>query len=354
MSTVKEPKYASLAAQIREQIENKVLRPGDKLPTMAEMRVRHGITPTTAAKVYSVLQQEGLIECGRGRGSFVAMPPAKTLTGTIGVSGLISRKSNDPYTHPFTARLMQGFIEAAANSGVQILILNDASAPDWERIDGVLLHGVEGVEVLRKLPPNMPVVGTLVSVPDAVCVVADERAGIHALVKHLVSLGHRRIAAIMDPNSPQRISAYRDALGEAGIEPDSRWLRHLSTTTDLDYGGRGGNAIANWLSEDWRELGCTAIVAQNDDTAHGIIEVLRQKGVRVPTEVSVTGFDGTEGPRHLRPFLTTIEVPLHQVGVASMELLLQQIGGENIRTSTISLPVALKVGESTAAARPAL
>jgi DNA-binding LacI/PurR family transcriptional regulator len=351
MPKIREPKYASIASDIRKQIEKKVLKPGDRLPSMAEMRRQHGITPTTVSKVYSILQQERLIECGRGRGTFVAIPPAKPRTGIVGIHGLTH--GDNPYSHPFTAGLMRGFIEASTKTNVELLLLNNSSARDWELIDGVITHASEAPELLRQLPDGIPSVVTLLSVPEVVSVVADERAGIGLLVQHLVSLGHRRIAAILDPFSPLRLSGYREALDGAGIDLNPDWIRRLDVRDRQapNYHELGYHTIHQWLREGWPDLGCTAILVQNDDAANGVIRALREADIAVPGQVSVTGFDGTEVGHYLRPSLTTIEMPLHQIGLTAMELLNRQIAGEKMQPLTLSLPVSLKVGESSAPPR---
>jgi DNA-binding LacI/PurR family transcriptional regulator len=349
MSIKKAPKYATLASQIRGQIREDILKPGDRLPSIAEMCSEHGVTPTTISKVYSVLQQEGLIECGRGRGTFVATPPEKILTGIIGISGITSLHAQNPYSHPHSAATMRGFIETASKAGFELLLLNENSTREWDRLDGVITYGSEAEEVLSQLPTDMPAVTTLFTVPNVPGVVADDHAGINLLVDHLVSLGHRRIATLLDPLSPRRLSAYTEALYRAEIEPKSKWIRRISLDVEHEryYPEVGYDAMKQWLREDWRDLDCTAIVTQNDDTANGVIEALREAGRFVPEEVSVTGFDGTEVGSYLKPQLTTVEVPLQQVGAAAMELLLQQIQGTKVRPITMTLPVSLKIGEST-------
>jgi LacI family transcriptional regulator len=348
--TLKSPKYVALAEQIQLEIRSGVLRPGDKLPTIIEMCERHEVTPTTITSVYALLKKERLIVSERGQGTFVASPPRRAETGIIGVSGIVGNTRILFQKDRYSARLMHGMTMAASKFGFELLMLNDTSSRDWGRVDGVIAHGCDAPALLQRLPPEMPSVILHHSVPDAFCVVADERAGVTALMQHLHELGHQRIAAMLDSLSPDRLSAYRDALYAADIEPNQRWIRRFRGDIEQEnpYVKIGFESMKLWLEEDWDELGCTAIVTQNDATARGVVEALRQTGKRIPEDVSVTGFDGTEVESFFEPFLTTIEVPLEDMGAAVVESLYKRIAGEEERTGTLMMPIVVKKCTSTA------
>jgi DNA-binding LacI/PurR family transcriptional regulator len=336
------PKYIALADELREQIAHGKLQPGDKLPTFAQMCAKYDVTPTTVTNVYAVLKQEGLIICERGRGSFVA-EPQKNATGLIGVANMASA------IHPYSVELMRGFQESASSYGRELLLIDETLPRDWQRMDGVIAHGSDANEILCRLPKGMPAVAVMTSTPNAVCVTADDYAGISELMEHLLSLGHRRIASLFDPLSPRRLSGYRAVLHEAGLTPDARWTRfiHLNLDQKQYYAQLGYEAMQQWLQEDWDELGFTAIVTQNDDTATGVIAALLESGKRVPENVSVTGFDGASSAAYARPALTTVRVPLREIGSSAVELLQKQIDSETVRASTLTLPVTLITGDST-------
>jgi DNA-binding LacI/PurR family transcriptional regulator len=354
--STKSAKYVALAGQIQSQIESGELRPGDRLPTFPEMCAQHDVTPTTISNVYALLKQERLIVCERGKGTFVAEPPKKVATGIIGIVDIHGPGHDVHVQHPYSARLMRGIRRAASRHGLNLLLLDETSTQQWEKMDGIIVHGTRANTLLPTLPRNMPAVVLGTSIAEAVCVVSDDRSGITGLMEHLLALGHRRVAAMLDSLSPRRVSAYRDALYTAGIEPNSKWLRQIRIGDEVEgqiehqYVDIGHHVMQQWLREDWAELGCTAIITQNDDTAHGVVEALRQSGKRVPEDVSITGFDGTEIGGYFKPFLTTIEVPLEEMGVAVVEELQKQIAGGEVRPVTLSHPVSLKTCHSTAAA----
>jgi len=149
----------------------------------------------------------------------------------------------------------------------------------------------------------------------------------------------------------QRLRGYRNALNEAGITPDARWVRPIRYNRYENYMEVGFHQIRDWLREDWAELGCTAILAQNDETAFGIVRGLREHGLRVPEDVSVIGYDGIVNPSPFGPALTTMEVPLERISSEATQMLLRKIGGD-LREEHMVIPVALRPGETVAAPAP--
>jgi DNA-binding LacI/PurR family transcriptional regulator len=150
------------------------------------------------------------------------------------------------------------------------------------------------------------------------------------------------------------LTGYRDALQAAGIEENPDWvLEFPMIPTAKGYVDWGHSAMRTWLREGWLELGCTALLAQNDGTAIGAIQALREANVAVPQQFSVVGFDGTETFDYFSPQLTSVEIPLRQIGVVGTEALLASIWGrqvtnEETAVETIMLPTRIKEGQSAA------
>jgi len=184
-------------------------------------------------------------------------------------------------------------------------------------------------------------------------VTVDDNAGIGDSVWHLLELGHRRIGYLtsgfnpsLDSVSRLRLAAYREALEQAGILVDARWMRRLDNFGQyMNFVDLGRMNMELWLKDNWRDLGCTALLAQNDETAIGVIQALEDAGIKVPGEVSVVGFDGIEMGLCVRPSLTTVEVPLPRVGATAAAMIMdpeQQAG-------SVVLPVNFIPRASTAA-----
>jgi DNA-binding LacI/PurR family transcriptional regulator len=355
------PRYVQLADDLRERIRSGELKVGDRLPSYAEMYRRYGATTATVQRVCDLLEQEQLIERRFGSGVYVA-EPRKNCTGNIGFIGTASYKAPSV---PFHQHLVGAMQQAVGTNQQHLLYLGTADSWDvnaCDKVDGVLLCNVENPEpILRALPEYLPRVSVLTIVDGVTSVGVDDYRAAQLAVRHLIDLGHRRIACLMEKlpsEGRRRYAGYRDALLEVGIEADPRWAR----LTDSVYGGKtqwttaqpyrewARRQMSAWLSEDWSETNCTAILVQNEVAAMGVMQILQKAGIRVPEEVSVIGFDGTELCDLVTPRLCAVALPLAQIGAKAIEVLNWQIAGEPSSAQAVMLPLGLRPGESVAAA----
>jgi DNA-binding LacI/PurR family transcriptional regulator len=342
------PRYIKLAEQLRSQVRSRRLQPGDRLPSFSEMKAG-GVSQNTLERAHALLEREGLVVRERGRGVFVA----KALPVTTPVIGLVRETFSETHHTSYFAELLAGIQEAAQRVHVRLSLLPPTGdAAQWDEVDGVLVWEGRPGKPAAKLPAHLPQVSILLPADETPSVNIADYAGIRAAVEYLIRLGHRRIAYLMVSDHPvlaSRLQAYRDALREAGIAADPRWVRQKRVP--LGKGGhrmeQGRKSMSRWLEEDWKKMKCTALLVQNDFIALGALEVLREAGWRVPNDVSVVGFDGLDICDMVSPRLTTVEVPLRKVGATALEILLHQLRNEAF-TPHVELPVRLKVQESTA------
>ena len=349
----RDSKYARLADGLRRQIESGLLKPGDQLPSYAQMLAQHGVGQNTAEKMFALLEQDGLIIREPNRGIFVAVAKRRGSTGTIGLFA----DSAGAEPHPYHSRMLAGIQDAAHKRHFEVLLLHGNSLIDLEKIDGLLVNHRRGDRVLKRLPAGLPAISLIYKSTLATSVTADDYCGIQSAVAHLLAQNHRRIAYFSggiqewtDAPSRQRLKAYRETLQTAGITPDPRWVRPVFEHLDVfpaSFDHVGHLRMSKWLGEDWKELGCTALLTQNDDVAMGAIDALREAGIRVPDELSLIGFDDTEIARAIRPRLTSVAVPLYEIGARGVELLLEQIETGVPQLNSVVLPTALQVREST-------
>jgi LacI family transcriptional regulator len=180
--------------------------------------------------------------------------------------------------------------------------------------------------------------------PDDRAVTATNQAGARAATEHLLSLGHRRIAALLGPpDAPAtqaRLAGYRVALADAGVPLDAALIRH---------GDWQAEAAA---AETAQLLGLpdppTAIFAGNDLQALGVYRALRAHNRRVPDDVSVVGFDDLPYAALVTPALTTVRQPLLEMGRVATTVLLRLIAGEPVDSIRIELATPLIIRESSA------
>ena len=354
-AAVQPPKYAEIAAAIKAEILTGRIGENERLASFAELKTRYGATPTTANQVYGLLEREGLISRERGRGIFVRRVRREG-TGIIALPGTAFETS---HRLPYWDDLFRGAEKAAAEAGFEILIVKPGSnSIHRDKVDGILLAGhAEGSMPMP--PPDLPCVSLLVRRDGMSSVAVDDYWAMRAVVDYLIQLGHRKIAflyeGVIGPLTRPRHHAVNDSLAEAGIVMHPRWARSVPMPLPFpsDFRAGGKQTMAAWLREDWRELGCTALVAINDETALGALDALLEAKVRVPEEVSVAGFDGIDARDHALPLLTTAQIPLRKIGAVGMEILLRQVRSESgpPTPACVLLPTQLRIGETTAPPR---
>ena len=338
-------KHAALTHLLRKQIVDGDLSPGDRLPSFSEFKTRFGAASGTVEKVLTTLEREGLVERFHGKGIFVAQK--STATRCLGF--LCSRRIRTGGEY-FWTPLIEGIEEGAQAAGYNILLVNPDFPTGWQdKVDGVIFH--EGdPETLSQLPPTMRL-RMMVATPGIASVIPDDLGGAYQATQHLIGLGHRRIAYLVG-NYPwamqMRLMGYRAALAEAGISEGPGWVRVSEGCNSSEVGAR---SMREWLASSWGELGCTALLCHNDQTAIGVMEALREKNLRVPEDVSLVGFDGTALSEMAHPKLTTVEVPLREVGLRAAAMLIEQIQTEKSDPISLVLPTSLKLGGSTGAPR---
>lgn len=153
-------------------------------------------------------------------------------------------------------------------------------------------------------------------------VAAENETGSHELATHLIEKGHRRIGFIAGraawPMIEQRFAGYRRALQDAGIEPDPSLQLFRGRWNPADGAAMAHSLLA--LPDP-----PTAIMAGNDVLALGIFEAARDRGLRIPDDVAVTGFNDFEFAAFLQPALTTVALPVWEMGEAAAEIVIDQI-----------------------------
>jgi LacI family transcriptional regulator len=222
-------------------------------------------------------------------------------------------------------RLMQGTTDGA------LLILPEES-PD--ELAALHENGYRFViaDPLKQLDERVPTVS------------AAHSLGASEAVEHLLSLGHRRIAAITGPRgwiaTEDRLRGYRGALAAGGVMPSPELV------VESDFRADGGVTAALSLLD--LPDPPTAIFAFNDMLAVGAMQAARERGVRIPEDLSVVGFDDTFEASIVTPALTTVRQPLAEMGRMAVNLLVRQLQNQRIEALHVQLETKLVVRESTA------
>jgi LacI family transcriptional regulator len=213
------------------------------------------------------------------------------------------------------------------------------------KADGLILHdrmlSAVGIARLADMVPVVTLAGS--PTPASINVRCDNESGIRALVRHLVvDHGYRSLGYVSgradSPDNRTRLRAIEAEAADAGteIETGMAWQGN--------YSAAGGASVVTSLLEGGRKLP-RAILCANDQTALGVIHALAQRGIKVPQDVAVTGFDDVPVARHLHPPLTTIRQPMQELGARAFEVLYSRISGAEAEPDIV-LPVELILRES--------
>ncbi len=275
-------------------------------------------------------------------------------TGTIGV--LIPDMHNPHYW-----QIVYGVEEEARARGYDLFLSSTALDPDRElgsmrallqrRIDGLVLlltfrnPGDEAVAALIRQRSPVVLVGGKDDAPDLSLDVVepDHGTGAIALMAHLLALGHRRIGLVHGVAAPhlaaERMAAYARMLRAAGVEPDETLIQRCGPSLPDGY-----EAALRLLDRSPRP---TAIVAINDYLALGVLRAAADRGLRVPADLSVAGFDDIEITPYLCPALTTVRVNAEELGRRALRLVLERIHDAQRPPQHVRIPAALVSREST-------
>ncbi|GAA3753577.1 LacI family DNA-binding transcriptional regulator [Salinactinospora qingdaonensis] len=270
----------------------------------------------------------------------------------------------DSLVNPYSIYVLDGVLAGAKNLGIEVITSSFASeAPDrrgsvgvdW--IEDLSARGRAGLLVVTseltaeeiatctKLGLSLAVVDPLNPLDEnLVSVGATNWAGGVQATEHLLSLGHRRIGYAGGPEQSvparERLHGYREALETAGVEIDPALTLYDS------FHPEAGQRMTHTLLD--RDDPPTAIFAGSDLVALGVLQAARARGLSVPAELSVVGFDDTYSALWTDPPLTTVHQPLHDMGRVALRTVVQLARGERPDSQHVQLATRLVVRDSTA------
>lgn len=261
-------------------------------------------------------------------------------------------------TNPFFTTVARGVEDTASEHGFTVMFCNTDESQDDEaeylnvlvqkQVDGVLLvpAGCTPDSVTFMLDRNVPVVllDRHITGVDVDSVLGDSEGGAYTLTRHLIELGHRRIAILCGPQSvstaQDRVDGYQRALAEAGLDDEPSLIHWGQYTT------KSGEHMARLaLAQTPRP---TALFAANNFVAIGALNSLREAGLHVPEDMSLVTFDDLPVASLIDPFLTVVEQPAYEMGERATRLLLDRLAGRSpAAPQRVVLPTRLIVRKSS-------
>ena len=269
-------------------------------------------------------------------------------TNTVGV---IALDLNDP----FAIQVLLGINTAIQEFGYDLILYacgerGESTHAAWEQRHVSQINGnvADGVIIVTPAAVTFPTTFPLVAIDphsgdtDYPAVIASNRAGALGVMEYLIGLGHRRIGFVAGrehlKSAQQRLRGYRESLQKANIIPDPELIQQG------DYRRKTGYCCAKKLLN--LSTPPTAIFAANDESAIGTIEAAREAGLRVPDDLSVVGFDNMPGTTDITPALTTVEQPMHEMGLAATEILIDLMQGKSLGNRVHEVPTKLIIRDS--------
>ncbi len=304
------------------------------------------VASLTRARILRIAQERG----------YISNQHARALLGRRLIGFVV------PQVHGlYFAEIMQGAAEALEAHEASLVVCPTGYQSQGEqsllqrllhdRVDGALLVlPAESSEQLLHLQQRgypFVIIDPTYPVSEHLLVVAATNiAGARQATEHLLALNHRRIGTITGPATwcatIDRLAGYRAVLTGAGLSIDPA----LSLTADFTVEG-GLRAARTLLALPEPP---TAIFAFNDHMAVGTLQAARERGLRVPEDLSIAGFDDATFASYTTPALTTVRQPLYELGRAGVDLLLRQLRGQSIEARRIELSTRLIARGSTAPA----
>jgi len=266
-------------------------------------------------------------------------------------------------SNPFFSLILQGIEDEAQRKGYAVLLGDTQHDPKREaryasmlmrkEADGLIFLGHRlpkpAAQLVRSMAPRYaPIVNGCEFSPrlGVPSVHIDNAAAAAEAMDHLYRLGHRRIGIVTGPLvSPLS----RDRLTGATARARAERAEHDLLVAQGNFSIEAGAAAAGRLLE--RRDPPTAVFCFNDEMAMGMIEAARRRGVRVPRDLSVIGFDDIRFAGHMDPPLTTIAQPMREIGEGTVRMLVDILAGRTIAPLSVTLPHTLVVRSSTARLR---
>ena len=259
-------------------------------------------------------------------------------------------------SNPYYAEIVRGIQDVADQAGYAVTLHNTDKKPggitryiyllreksaDGIIFSGGIIDGPETVSILKELKERVVVIGR--HEVDFPAVMVDNIGGAAQAVQHLLDIGHRRIGFIGGPDGSttalDRLEGYKKAMARNGVIYAPGLVKKGTWTPESGY--LLGTRLLQGKSRP------TAIVAANDQMAFGAIKAARALGLAVPKDLAVAGFDDIPLSSYFDPPLTTVKIPMHDLGAASMQMLLSLISGGKFERTKL-FRTTLQVRGSTA------
>lgn len=335
-SNSRDLKYIKLTQDLKQLIFSEEIQPGSQLPSENELALKYQISRHTVRKALSILESEGYIYAKHGRGTFCSdLVRQSKSTRNIGV---VTTYLTD-YIFP---RVIQGIDQVLTDRGYSIFLKNTRNSKQAEAkcieellqkdIDGMIIEPSKSeifcqhLALYKKLDehkiPYVFIQGYYEQMKEKPRVIMDDCKGGHLITRHLLQTGHKNIIGVFkadDVQGHERHRGYVQALQEAGIlyDPDMVIWFHTEDRAIKPF-----RALTEMIGKN---KSFDSVVCYNDQIAVEIVKALEESGMKVPEDVSVTGYDNSFIAENYKVRLTTVAHRQEELGRLAAELLVKLI-----------------------------
>jgi len=360
--THRRPKYVQIKDCLKGKLLSGVSKPGERFYSEGDISREFSVSNVTARRVLNELETEGLVVRKQGSGTYVSdVRAARTMT-----LGMIFPSVTDGHS----ARLLHKIERSAAGYGYAVVVQNSEDrvathvqccrALAERAVDGVFLHmpqtirpgeiedvvsslkileaSTRGIVAFEYSPDALPYKGRICAVHE------DYKQAGFDLTSHLIEQGHRRIAVIDVEHTyttNQRFFGYWQALRRAELEFDPQ-LHMIVQEESPDETVKRILGIRPQV---------TAVLALSDHHARMLLKEFVSKGIKVPDDISLAGYDDLEFASLMEPPLTTITPPSEQIAAEAMDLMMKMLDDPKASPMTVVLPPKVVIRRSTVGTR---
>ncbi|GFO67230.1 LacI family transcriptional regulator [Geomonas limicola] len=343
------PKYLQVQTRIQEGISSG--RITGQLPGERELARMYDISYMTVRKAIDNLVSAGVLYKVPTIGTFVNSGGGAGKPATRNIGFFLDDRVQDSISSPYFSLVFRALEKEAVNRGYNLIYFSDfrdlEPTKSANKIDGLVISCFPRLEYkLLELKKHFPIVliGNGAADKSMPSVIIDNFNGIVDAMNYLWNLGHVRIgfiAGLLDSAvGKDRLQGYLSSLNNYGIAED----RDLIYEGDYSYesGARGVESMLSLSSPP------TAIVCANDSMAIGAVKAVHEKGLEVPRDVSIVGFDDITVASQIYPPLTTVAAPINELAANSIRILVSLIDGGAPEHRHLALSARLVVRESCA------
>ena len=346
----KELRHIYAEKKIRESIRH--LNIDDKLPGERTFSTELGISYMTTRRAIDSLVAKGLLYKIPKKGTFVAdSKRVATKSKTRNIGYFLDSSIKDGLSSPYYSMIFDALEKEAAKNGYSMMYFSNAGGSDFleiaKKIDGVIISCFPRIEsIIQEIKARVAVVcidnaSMDKSIPS---VVLDNFNSVADSITYLCSMGHKRIGFITGLDDSDigkgRLGGYLSALKS----------QHIAEDRDLiykgDYSFETGRIGADYFLSMPRPP--TAIMCANDTMAISALKEVSRKGLRVPEDISIIGFDDIVMASQITPALTTVSVPVQEVAKKAIDILRAAMDSSDQQYQHAALPCQLVVRETAA------